>query len=212
MKLGRIPMLLILAFVVGCGKPASDASKQVELHFRLTPAPRVLCGAEETALPELKHFVTSRKETVAEWTVYLPDGVPVDTAIALFGQFEETGCLNVSVYAEDATGDWPKRDIGVEVGPRGPVRVVTEFVKEYPEPLRKYTGKHFPENLLVAECELGDMAAVLRPLLAISGEKHVRLQEVGGLEGMPAKRYVEVLTALEDLGVETVSFYGVYVE
>jgi hypothetical protein len=117
----------------------------------------------------------------------------------------------VAVYAEDARGDWPKRDIGVEVAPEGQVRVVTEFAKQYPKKLSQHVGEYGP-NLLVAECRLEELGRVLRPLLAVSKKKHVRLQETGGLDGMPAERYVKVLAVLKQLGVKTVSFYGVYVE
>jgi hypothetical protein len=210
--------------IVGCDAPARDrienpsndgpgtkAQKQVELHFRLDPKPHLRNDSEDVALRDLAHLVASRKGAVAKWTVYLPDDIPVDTAIELFAPFQKADCPNVAVYAEDARGDWPKRDIGVEVGPDGPLPVVTEFAKKYPKKLNQYVGEYGP-NLLVAKCRLEELGVVLQPLLAMSQKKHVRLQEAGGLDGMPAERYVKVLGVLKRLGVETVSFYGVYVE
>jgi hypothetical protein len=217
-------LLLLHVAIVGCDTPAGDsikdpssegprpkAKKHVELHFSLDPEPRLRDGSEELVLPDLAHFVASRKGTVTKWTVYLPDDIPVDTAIELFANFQRADCPNVAVYAEDARGDWPKRDIGVEVGRAGPVRVVTEFAAEYPETLNQYVGA-YGENLLVAERQLDNLGLVLRPLLAMAEKKHVRLQETGGLDGMPAARYVKVLGVLKELDVEAVSFWGAYVE
>jgi hypothetical protein len=78
--------------------------------------------------------------------------------------------------------------------------------------VRHYTGKHWPGHLLVAKVELGELEPVLVPLLGIDERKHVRLQEIGGRDGMPASRYAKALKEFKSLGVEYVSFYGVYVE
>ena len=210
--------------IVGCGRIAMDSVKDapgasstmkgrtpVELHLVLDPSPRIV---QQILLGEVTRFVASQKADVPKWTVYLPDSIPVDTAIVFFKQFQEAGCSNLAVYAEDARGDWPKREIGVEVGPDGPVRIVTQFAKDYPEQLNKFRHKDFPppQDLFVAECELSELGKVLPLLLAISKRKHVRLQEVGGERGMAAERYVNVLEHLKKLDVASVSFYGVYRE
>jgi len=224
--LGIVSLVFSVA-VMGCNRsmensidsiPKKDVQMQgpgpVELHFALVPAPRLLHGQNELPLPELTAFVVSLKAAVTKWTVYLPDDVPVDTAIDLLAKFEKGECSNVAVYAEDARGDCAKRDICVNVEPRGPVQVVTEFTQVYPEFLKEYVGKHGGNDVdfLVAKCQLGELGLVLRPLLAMCKKKHVRLMESGGPNGMPGRRYVEVLDVLRDLGVETVSFYGVYAE
>jgi len=177
----------------------------------LSPSPRVV---QEILLPEVTGFVASHKADVPKWTVYLPDSIPIDTAIVFFRQFQNAGCLNLAVYAEAARGDWPKRDIGVEVGPDGPVRIVTEFTQSYSEELNKFRDRDFPpsQSLFVATCQLSELGGVLPLLLAMSDQKHVRLQETGGTHGMAAQRYVSVLEHLKKLGVTSVSFYGVYVE
>ncbi|MEI8122973.1 MAG: hypothetical protein WCI20_13080, partial [bacterium] len=107
-----------------------------------------------------------------------------------------------------------KRDIGLEVRPTGPVRIVTEFARDYPEKLNKFRDRDFPppQSLFVASCQLPELGNVLPLLLAMSEQKHVRLQETGGIHGMPAERYVNVLEHLKKMGVTSVSFYGVYLE
>ena len=220
-----IALLLVSLLVTGCGAsleddirttpknvPQAKTSGSVELHFALGPTPRVLQGKNQLLLAELSNFIASRKTTVTKWTVYIPDNVPVDTAIALFAEFTKAECTNVAVYAEDARGDCAKRDICVDVGPSGSVQVVTELRQDYPETLKQYVGTHGDKDLLVAKCQLAELSQVLRPLLAMREKKHVRFMEVGGLKGMHGTRYVEVLEALRHLGVEEVSFYGVYAE
>ena len=59
---------------------------------------------------------------------------------------------------------------------------------------------------------ISDLGSVLIPLLSISDESHVRVQEFGGVDGMPGERYLEILVELNRLKVATVSFYGVYIE
>ena len=227
-------LLLLAAAIVGCGGDATDSAKAargarggmkaargasggikggtpVELHVRLQPSPRIV---QEILLPEVTRFVAAQKADVPKWTLYLPDGIPMDTAIVLFKQFQEAGCLNLAVYAEEAKGDWPKREIGVEVGPDGPVRIVTEFARDYSEKLNEFRDKDFPPpgSLFVATCQLSELGNVLPLLLATSEQNHVRLQETGGTHGMAAQRYVDVLEHLKKLGVTSVSFYGVYLE
>ncbi len=137
-------LLLLQVAIVGCGTSTGDgiedsssedsrlkAKEHVVLHFSPYPDPRLYYGSErEVALPDLSQFVALRKDTAAKWTVYLPDDLPVDTAIDLFARFQKAECPNVAVYAEDARGDWPKRDIGVEVGPGERVKVVSELAEE----------------------------------------------------------------------------------
>jgi hypothetical protein len=183
----------------------------VELHFALLPVPRLIDGKNEVLLPGLAAFVTSRKAPVAKWTVYFPDDVPVNVAIELFAQLEKAGCSGVAVYAENARGDCAKRDLCVDVGPTGPVQVVTECAQACPESLKEYVGT-CGKDLLVTKRELSELGPVLQPLMEMWKKKHVRLMESGGLEGLPASRYVEALKAFISVGVETVSFYGVYVE
>jgi hypothetical protein len=209
----------IAGYGAGAAENASDAPAgsgpkgraPVVLHFKLEPSPRVV---QEILLPDVTSFVASQKGDVPKWTIHLPDGIPIDTAIVLFKQFQNAGCSNLAVYAEDARGDWPKRDIGVEVGPNGPVRIVTEFSREYSEKLNAFRDKDFPppQSLFVATCTLSELGDVLPLLLAMSKQKHVRLQEIGGTHGMPAPRYVNVLEHLKKLGVKSVSFFGVHLE
>jgi hypothetical protein len=187
-----------------------------ELHLHATEGPFLKTDHIELALDELDAYIiekrTARAENGIKWTLYIPDRVDIDLALRLFQTFVDNGCTNVAVYSEEPSGDWPKRDIGVEVGLQDPVRVITQFKEHYPEPLQQYTGAYTPENLLVANVATAELEGVLAPLLAIADERHVRVQEFGGLEGIPAARYLEILAELEHLGVAVVSFYGVYIE
>jgi hypothetical protein len=142
----------------------------------------------------------------------LPERIPIDTAIMLFQEFFVSKCQNVAVYAEETGGDWIKHEIGIEVKHKDPVQIITQFTSDYPPTIQKYTGKSHLKNLFIAKCTIPEMKNILPSLLNISPKKHVRIQESGGLEGMPAARYVEVLNSLKELGVESVSFYGVYIE
>lgn len=183
-----------------------------ELHLRLSPEPYLAFSNKNLLLKDINSFVNENNQDRIKWTLYLPDKVPIDTAILLFQQFLIAKCANVAVYAEDANGEWSKREIGIAVSPNDPVRIITESITEYPQPLQKYTGESYPKNLFVAKCNLTEIKNILPSLLAISKKKHIRFQESGGTEGMPAVRYVEVLKAIKELGVLVVSFYGVYIE
>jgi len=221
MRSVRMLSLITLILVAGCSR--AKTSSQVDLHFALDPAPCLFEG-NRILLPQLSGTVASRKTAVTKWTVYLPDDVPVNTAIDLFSQFEKAECMNVAVYAEDANGERAKRDICLTVWPDGPVHISTEVTTNHTDALKQYTelvaqfekaqctvGKS-GQDLLTARCQLNDLAPILRPLLAMCSEKRVRVMEAGGVEGMPGRRYSEVLEILKQLGVEKVSFYGVYVE
>jgi hypothetical protein len=217
-------LLLLAVLIAGYGADATDNAQDapgggsrpkgrspIELHLKLKPSPRIV---QEILLPDVTSFVASQKADVPKWTIHLPDNTPIDTAIVLFKQFQNAGCSNLAVYAEDARGDWPKRDIGVEVGPNDPVRIVTEFAQAYSERLNAFRDRDFPppQSLFVATSELSELGDVLPLLLAVSKRKHVRLQETGGTDGMAAQRYVDVLEHLKKMGVTSVSFYGVYLE
>jgi hypothetical protein len=187
-----------------------------ELHLHTTEGAFLQTDATKLALEELDPYIKEKQTVPAEngikWTLHIPDRIDIDLALQLFQTFADKGCTHVAVYSEEPSGDWPKRDIGVEVGPHDPVRVITQFKEDYPEPLQQYTGAYTPENLLVAKVTTADLEGALMPLLAIADESHVRVQEVGGLDGMPAARYLEILAELERLGVTVVSFYGVFIE
>ena len=186
--------------------------REQPLQFALDPEPIVRAGSREIPLAGVRSFISQRGRADQRQVLYLPDDVPIDTAIELFREFSYAGAARISVYAENARGDWPKREIGIEVGSSDPVRVVTEFAESYPESLKAYLGNDVKNTLLVAKCALPEVGAVLKPLLHLSARKHVRIQEVGSQDGTPAKRYLQVLEELVKLDVTTVSFYGVYIE
>lgn len=183
-----------------------------ELHLLLSPEPHLTLRSKKILIKDISSFVKENDQGNSKWTLYLPDAIPIDAAIQLFQQFLIANCANVAVYAEDANGDWIKREIGIEVGPTNRIEIVTQFKTEYPKPLQKYIGNNVTENLFVAECKIAEINNILPLLLKISPKKHVRFVESGGIEGMPAVRYVEILKIMKGLGVLTVSFYGVYIE
>lgn len=182
------------------------------LDFKLVPTPVVHAGSHAIPVAAIQSFIAQQKGASLRWVLYLPDEVPIDTALDVFRQFADAGCAHISVYAADARGDWPKRDIGVEVGPNDSMRVVTEFAERYPDALKIYLGNDAENKLLVAKCSLPELGAVLPPLLALSPRKHVRIVESGTESGTPAQRYLQVLEELKRVGVSTVSFFGVYRE
>ncbi len=192
--------------------PVKNSLVTRELHLQLSPEPHLIFGNKNIFLKDISSFVNENNQDKIKWTLYFPDAIPIDTAILLFQQFSITKCENVAVYAEDANGEWSKREIGIAVGPNDPVRIITESITDYPQPLQKYTGESYPKNLFVAKCTLTEIEKILPSLLEVSKKKHVCFQESGGIKGMPAARYVDVLKVIKELGVSVVSFYGVYIE
>ena len=67
------------------------------------------------------------------------------------------------------------------------------------------TGNHSSENLLVASKPVSQLGSTLLPLLSVAKSNHVRVQEFGGVDSLPAERYFEILTELKRLGVAVVS-------
>ncbi|MCP5096017.1 MAG: hypothetical protein GY943_10725 [Chloroflexi bacterium] len=173
-------------------------------------------NAQQFSLADFPAYIaeinTGAQEKNIRWVLYLPDEINMEQAQVLFGQFAAADAGYLSVYAQSPYGEYPRRDIGLEVGAKGPIRVITATRENYPEELQLYVGDPFPTNYLVANVTAGEMDVILTPLLATTDRKHIRLQEMGNFKGMPASVYASVLTELQLLGVETVSFYGVYTE
>lgn len=196
--------------------PIDTSMAPYELHLRLAPDAHLVMGDNHIALKDMRAFVAQKRKQKIKWTLYLPDRVPINTAILLFDQFAAAQSKNVAVYAEKPDTDDPdafKREIWLELWPNDPVGIVTRAKDAYPPLLEKYRVYHPEKNLFHAKCGIPGIKEILPLLMEIASDKHVRLQEFGEFnKGLPADRYVEALKALKESGVLYISVCGVYLE
>lgn len=198
--------------IVTIKTPIDKSMTSCELHLRLTPEPHLVMGNNNILLKDINSFVAKKGQIKIKWTLYMPDRIPIYTAILLFEQFLTAKSKNVAVYAEKPDSNALKREIWIELWPNDPVRIITKVRDAYPPLLEKYREYHPEKDLFLAKCSISGIKEILPLLLEISPDKHIRLQEAGGLEGLPADRYVELLKTIRELGILYISVCGVYLE
>lgn len=196
--------------------PIDTSTASFLMRLRLVPDAHLVIGDDHIALRDIRAFVAQKRRQKIIWTLYLPDRLPIDTAILLFEQFAAARSKNVAVYAEKpdtVDPDAVKREIRLELWPNDPVGIVTRTRDSYPPLLEKYRVYLPDKELFYAKCGISGIQEILPLLLETTSDKHVRLQECGEFrKGLAADRYVETLKALKGSGVLYLSVSGVFLE
>lgn len=214
-RLHRIPRLLVITMLAACQTapvPDFDNSTTVE-NLRLESDTAGI-RAPDGIIPftELTQYVAGRLSKVDRWILTLPDNVPIDHAINVFGYFEAAGCENVSVYSSRPAGDWADRELGIGLSETGPVQIIALYLQKDPQAIEKLKEANYRYALYAPMVPMDELTAATGPLISLLQEKHVRIHENGGLLGMPAGRYVDAMELLRESGAEKVSFFGIYLE